>query len=394
MVQDRLIVSSSTGSPSASSSPLSSETPMDLAAVVEVALGVQLERLRVTEALAACDNAVAVVYPFTDEPEYIQEIQYSDSCTGTEDQTDDEKGINFEKTCERNTPRNSFHLRVRSDSPSSWVRITTPPKTTCSDGHAAHTSRASNKLLPGVNDDLNEKIALSSFSLEGGPEKTIATQHSILAALPLPSDIPEEELQPIFPPRSYSLGDFLRDTTGPVSLARIVRLKNYHVLSQVTTYWCPDWEEHGYFLTPAFKCITNPRLVTAHRWLAVDVLGHMREPTECFYYKDRKWYYSEWELLSTEVQEMTTQALIKESLAGRKNVSPQNTYETGQLYAVGALRISCVGLQCIGFNNEVYHAVLEQSWFVHWTRNSGWTSPIPPPGRHDGTSDDSKSSVD
>ncbi|KAI6137461.1 hypothetical protein EDD17DRAFT_1679318 [Pisolithus thermaeus] len=32
----------------------------------------------------------------------------------------------------------------------------------------------------------------------------------------------------------------------------------------------------------------------------------------------------------------------------------QNTYETGQLYAVGALRLSCVGLQCIGFNNTPF----------------------------------------
>ncbi|KAI6104494.1 hypothetical protein EV401DRAFT_2017297, partial [Pisolithus croceorrhizus] len=142
--------------------------------------------------------------------------------------------------------------------------------------------------------------------------------------------------------------------------------------------------------------------------------------TECFYYKDGKWYYAgtyrafrmddltiqEWELLSTEVQEMicdlfalhvdilqTTQALIKKTLAGRKNASPQNTYEAGQLYAVGALRVSCVGLQCIGFNNQVYHVILEQPRFVHWTHDSGWSSPIPPTGRHVGISDDSKSSV-
>ncbi|KAI6141523.1 hypothetical protein EDD17DRAFT_1665797, partial [Pisolithus thermaeus] len=69
--------------------------------------------------------------------------------------------------------------------------------------------------------------------------------------------------------------------------------------------------------------------------------------TECFYYKEEKWYYAgtyrafrmdglttqEWELLSIK----TTQALIKEPLAGGKSVSPQNTYETGQLHAVGAL---------------------------------------------------------
>lgn len=47
----------------------------------------------------------------------------------------------------------------------------------------------------------------------------------------------------------------------------------------VTTYWCPDAEEH-YFRILVFKCTTNPRDVTAHRWLAVVVLGHMWQPTE------------------------------------------------------------------------------------------------------------------
>ncbi|KAI6097958.1 hypothetical protein EDD16DRAFT_584196 [Pisolithus croceorrhizus] len=380
----------------------------DPAAVAEVALAVQLERLRVREALAARDNVVvrledaytsvrqksAIISrlereleilrrsstPSSVAPSALQEIQHCDSSTGAEDQTDDEKGVNLER-------------HVRSDSPSSWVRIITPPKTTCFlERPTTCTSRASDKFVPS--------IALSSLPLEGGAEKTIAARHSILAALPLPSDIPEEELQPIFLPHSYSLGDFFRNTTGTLKNL----LKNYRVLAQVTTYWCPDREEHGYFLAPVFKCITNPRVVTAHRWLAVDVLGHMREPTECFYHKNGKWYYAgtyrafrmddlttqEWELLSTE----TTQALIKETLAGRKNVSPQNTYEAGQLYAVGALRISCVGLQCIGFNKGVYHAVLEQSRFVHWTRSSGWTPPTPLADRHDASSDDGKSSVD
>ncbi|KAI5993892.1 hypothetical protein EDD15DRAFT_2263079 [Pisolithus albus] len=51
------------------------------------------------------------------------------------------------------------------------------------------------------------------LSLEDGVEKIVAARHSILAALPLPSDIPEEELQPIILPHSYSLGDFFRNTT-------------------------------------------------------------------------------------------------------------------------------------------------------------------------------------
>lgn len=56
-------------------------------------------------------------------------------------------------------------------------------------------------------------------------------------------------------------------------------LSNYRVLGQPTTYWCPEREEHGYLLTPVFKCSTNPRVTTAHRWTVVDVIGTMDEPT-------------------------------------------------------------------------------------------------------------------
>jgi hypothetical protein len=83
----------------------------------------------------------------------------------------------------------------------------------------------------------------------------------------------------------------------------------------------------------------------------------------------------EWEALSTEVKYIyfcamhcpnnldtqTTNALIKETIAGRKNVSPQNLYEIGQLYAAGALRVACIGLQCVGFSTGMYRAVLEQA---------------------------------
>jgi hypothetical protein len=55
--------------------------------------------------------------------------------------------------------------------------------------------------------------------------------------------------------------------------------------------------------------------VTAHNWNAVDVIGSLVNPTECFYSKDGKWYYAgtyqavrlqdlipeEWNNLSNEV---------------------------------------------------------------------------------------------
>ena len=88
----------------------------------------------------------------------------------------------------------------------------------------------------------------------------------------------------------------------------------------------------------------------------------------------------------------TTQALIKETLAARKNVSPQNYYETNQLYAAGALRVACVGLQCIGFSDAVYHGVLEQSRYVQWSRSAGW-SVSTATACHDTPNDDVKPAV-
>ncbi|PCH38536.1 hypothetical protein WOLCODRAFT_97291 [Wolfiporia cocos MD-104 SS10] len=191
-------------------------------------------------------------------------------------------------------------------------------------------------------------------SLALGPSDRMQARNSILAALPLPSEVPPDVLRPIVIPSPFTLHDFL----GTVP-------------AQSTTSWCTEREEHGYFLTPVFKCTTNPRVSTAHRWAAVDKSAKLDKSTECFYNRDGKWYYAgtyrafwldelapqEWETLPTE----TTQALTKETLAGRKNTCPQNVYEVAQLYAAGALRVACIGLQCIGFNHVLYRTVMEHA---------------------------------
>lgn len=53
--------------------------------------------------------------------------------------------------------------------------------------------------------------------------------------------------------------------------------------------------------------------------------------------------------------------IVKETLGGRKNTSPANVYEITQLYAAGALKVACVGLQCMGFNRALYRELLEHS---------------------------------
>lgn len=59
----------------------------------------------------------------------------------------------------------------------------------------------------------------------------------------------------------------------------VTRLANYRVFQESTTCWCPEREEHGYFITPLFKCNTNPRVSTAHRWIAVEIDRELDKPT-------------------------------------------------------------------------------------------------------------------
>lgn len=57
----------------------------------------------------------------------------------------------------------------------------------------------------------------------------------------------------------------------------------------------------------------------------------------------------------------TTQAIVKETIEGRKNTSAQNIYEVTQLYAAGALKVAVIALQCVGFNQSMYHLLLEHA---------------------------------
>ncbi|KAJ3796305.1 hypothetical protein GGU11DRAFT_872306 [Lentinula aff. detonsa] len=232
---------------------------------------------------------------------------------------------------------------------------------------AAVCDRPQKTILEIEETDLNLTIVRTSATREDA-EDIINARNRLLAALPLPEEAPDDALKPIAIPTSYvNLYEFLASVPGPLRSS----LSNYRVLHQVTTSWCPQREEHGYYLTPVFKCTTNPRVATAHRWVATDVISKICKHTECFYNKDGVWYYAgvykafrlddltvkEWEALSNE----TTQAIVKETIEGRKNTSPQNTYEVNQLYAAGALKVAVIALQCVGFNHSMYRLLLEHA---------------------------------
>ncbi|KAL5528882.1 hypothetical protein ACEPAG_4856 [Sanghuangporus baumii] len=226
-----------------------------------------------------------------------------------------------------------------------------------------HSSPSSSIPPPGLK--LLVGTDLQNFrSSSGHPIDMIRARNAVLTALPMPPGIPEDELKPIVLPPSMTIHEFLNNTVGN-------SLIGYRTFHEKTTRWCPDREEHGYFLTPLYKCTTKARVSTAHSWNEVDPRGRMIKPTECFYNRQGKWYYAgqyvalrlddfstkEWNELDAE----TSGVLVKETLMGRKNTSPTVQYEVSQLYSAGALKIACVGLQCVGFNSALYHNILEQA---------------------------------
>ncbi|KZT74072.1 hypothetical protein DAEQUDRAFT_754054 [Daedalea quercina L-15889] len=237
------------------------------------------------------------------------------------------------------------------------------------------TSASVGSSVPPTSYDVVDDDGTSSGRKEGNlqpatpmnipPDERSRARNVILDALPVTPDTLSDTLKPIVIPSQFTFQDFV--TTLPVTLRQ--QMGSYRLLQESTTSWSGEREEHGYFLTPLFKCATNPRATTVHRWSAADLGTQLNTTTECFYSKNGYWYYTglyktfwldelspaEWVNLPNE----TTQAIVKQTLAARKNTAPQNVYETGQLYAAGALRVACIGLQCVGFSHAVYTQLIE-----------------------------------
>ncbi|KAJ7611790.1 hypothetical protein FB45DRAFT_941020 [Roridomyces roridus] len=387
----------------------------DPLSVVEMALEVEVERSRAKEALVARDAAIqrlADAYSsIRQKMTIIERLQQS-----PQERLPNEQVISLEMTVkalrEELAMAHKSNVLVKSNErlqsydengidhaqpgptvplrvPLMLPRETPPPSCRSSDTPA--------RAAPPPN-DIDHQARFQSKPIE--PEDFIKARHAVLAGIPLPADPPDDTLKPISIPSPLTLHEFLANTNGSLRtmqaypkpqmllLTYTHRLSNYRVLQELTTSWCPDREEHGYMLTPLFKCNTNPRVATAHRWTMVDVMQRMNKPTECFYNKDGNWYYAgaykgfrfddltvrEWEALSTE----TSQALVKDTVAGRKNTSPQNVYETSQLYTAGALRVACIGLQCVGFNKMLYRAIMDHA--AKCMLMSKWKGSTPPPG--------------
>ncbi|KAF8272474.1 hypothetical protein EI94DRAFT_1566136, partial [Lactarius quietus] len=370
----------------------------------ESAIAIQIERIRASEAISARDviaqhlssacksirDKSATIENLRQQNKYLEDILKEHSAAYTPESTpsgirsrDEPAGQESAAACVGLTGENSKLSITRPKTPESDIQSTRQDALrflreatynnfarVSSPQAAIPDTPTTPKMIVSDLNDLDIKVNsldfYSSLIIMDSTEESIRSRHAILAALPLPVGIPSDALRPILIPPSYTLHEFLASAIG-----------------QLTTNWCPEREEHGYFLTPLFKCTTNPRVATAHRWTMVDVVSKLDEPTaECFYNKDGKWYYAGVykalrleDLTTKEFEQLSTEAtLIKETLAGRKNVSPQTIYETTQLFLAGALKIACVGLQCVGFNDLLYRTIIEHT--TRCVQTGRWRSPF------------------
>ncbi|KAF5349599.1 hypothetical protein D9756_008909 [Leucocoprinus leucothites] len=184
---------------------------------------------------------------------------------------------------------------------------------------------------------------------------------AVLASISLSVNPPDDTLKPILLLLTYIPHEFPSSTSGILRNS----LSNYRVLRSLTKKWCPRREEHSDFYGLVFRCNTNPRVTTAHRWQQVDITARMKQPTDTWLFFGG--------LLTSTVQHAstiakgfkllvdTTNYLVKGTVSARKNVWPQNIYEVNQLYNAGVLKVAFVGLQCASFDQEVHKSFLEHA---------------------------------
>ncbi|KAJ3569995.1 hypothetical protein NP233_g4688 [Leucocoprinus birnbaumii] len=349
------------------------ELPTNPLRIAEMAIEIQVEKLRVAEAMSARDVLVQKLSDaytsIREKTDLIDRLQQAlNAAMGANTNT---TNVPFSTSPRQgwNPPADMSGLRSQVADLEALIqelRVGTrnamgpPPKYEEEDGKnaspvipdiqtiAASTSplAISTPTLPSI---LRKDRSVQTL-VSDEPEDMVNARFAILASMPLPDNPPDDTLKPIILPPTCTLQEFLGSTSG--SLRNL--LGNYCVLQSLTTKWCPSREEHGCFYSPQ-----------------VDVTARMKQPTECFYNREGLWYYAglyqafwledlslkEWVELPTE----TANYLVKETISARKNVSPQNIYEVNQLYNAGALKVACVGLQCVGFSQEVYKSVLEHA---------------------------------
>jgi hypothetical protein len=133
----------------------------------------------------------------------------------------------------------------------------------------ARLSALSSLPLP----DMDLEAVLPPFQLP--PQMDLATFIKMSPEVNELSKIPSDDNDPN-EPTGYP-GKVCDHASRSKSLIHI-RLGNFMLLDNDTTFWCTEREEHGCQLLPLFTCSTKLHVPTAHSWTQNVVLETFAQP--------------------------------------------------------------------------------------------------------------------
>ncbi|KAJ8508184.1 hypothetical protein ONZ45_g9531 [Pleurotus djamor] len=373
-------------------SNMSSErvVPLDPFRTVELAIEVQVERAKAVEALAARDNLVyrladaytllakkntameastrGCVLPLADAtntshantpttPSTNLEVErknFTDQFVAQQallKQLQDEikvtksgqKLLDLPPRYEENMSPSILHdaesspsVRACSESPALRNFLSPPPL-------SRSTSHSSMPLSDIANNDNDDSDPITALPKTDNAAERIRARNAILAALPLPLNSPPDDLQPIMIPAPFTLQEFINSGSNGYHLFTLVTLLIFNAASPTTVNYTSS-RPLGAMNKKNTDTFSPPSSSV------VQILG-WSQPTAgtplTFYTRCPS--------------RQTTSAIVKDTILARRNSSPQNVYEVAQLYACGALKVACVGLQCVGFNTTVFHALVDHA---------------------------------
>ncbi|KAK2460696.1 hypothetical protein APHAL10511_007166 [Amanita phalloides] len=327
--------------------------------VVEMAFELQSEKLRAIEALKARDVAVqrlADAYTLLMQKTEQLESSQSNHSNGNASTSLKHSDINYMGSAVKMLREESQALKDKAS-----VSMPNADPAICYEVESDKNVAPAGLRPKSTSDTIND-VPEIIYSTPGSdePSEMIHARYAVLAAMPLPPDAPDDTLKPIVIPAPFTFNEFINSISGSSHCEIVSVIIVFFTVSPRSGV--PNERSMG----TSMHRDSNATPILAFRQRTVGA-NHI----EFFFNKDGAWYYAgvykvfamddlttkEWASLPPE----TTQAIIKDTLSGRKNTSPQNVYETGQLYAVGALRVACIGLQCVGFNQVMYKSLLEHA---------------------------------
>lgn len=138
--------------------------------------------------------------------------------------------------------------------------------------------------------------------------------------------------------------------------------------------WSKHGQKHGVMIVPTYRYNAKAQRGQGS-WqasgLLEDLVKNVGQKRELFYMHDRRWFYNglyEYvgmtAMITRDVRHMgstrVTDNAIKRTVLFPDLVPPITKTMVQNMYEEGVLKVSCLGLKCVGFNHNLYRALQEE----------------------------------